>query len=259
MEIDSTLPCRSRWLFRWFSWYAQRYVRRHFHAVRICRDGSPPVIPDGPLLIVVNHPSWWDPLIVLMMVQRITARALFAPMDADALMRYRLFARLGMFGIQRGTLAGTRQFLRCGKAALESPQSALIVSAQGHFIDPRVRPTRLMPGVGHLAARIGRGTILPLAIEYPFWSERFPEALGHFGSPINLSPSMRADEWTTRIEKALEMAQDQLAVHARERNTSQFETIIDGSAGVGGVYDRWRRIRSAMTNRKFRYEHGDES
>ena len=36
---------------------------------------------------------------------------------------------------------------------------------------------------GRLARRLDAGIILPLAIEYPFWSEKTPEALLAFGRP----------------------------------------------------------------------------
>ena len=47
---------------------------------------------------------------------------------------------------------------------------------------PATRPVRLRPGLAHLARRVPGATIVPLALEYPFWDERTPEALCRFGS-----------------------------------------------------------------------------
>jgi hypothetical protein len=45
------------------------------------------------------------------------------------------------------------------------------------------------------------------------------------------------------IEQALAETQDALAIEAKMRDASLFETLVEGSAGVGGVYGLWRRIK----------------
>ena len=96
---------RSPWLIRLFTRHVKRfYLARDFHAVRLSRSGRPGPVPDGPLIVVLNHPSWWDPLVALVLTELFPDRAHYAPMDADALRRYRIFERLGMFGIEPGTM-----------------------------------------------------------------------------------------------------------------------------------------------------------
>ena len=58
------LPGARHSFSRVFRSYARRYIRRHFHALRLSADGLPPEVSNGPLIVVANHPSWWDPLIV---------------------------------------------------------------------------------------------------------------------------------------------------------------------------------------------------
>src|SRR3954469_866020 len=61
------IPGRTPWLFRGFRNYSRGYIRRHFHALRVARSGPLPDLPDGPLIVVVNHAAWWDPLIGLVL------------------------------------------------------------------------------------------------------------------------------------------------------------------------------------------------
>ena len=105
-------------------------------------------------------------------------------MDADALRRYRIFERLGVFGIEPGTMRGAREFLRTSRSILARPRTALWITPQGRFADARERPPGIQPGVAHLARRLEQAVILPLALEYPFWEERHPEALARFGPAI---------------------------------------------------------------------------
>src|SRR4051794_4665315 len=197
------LARRSPRLFGWFRGYARRYVARHFHAVRVSRVGLPPTVPEGLMIVVLNHPSWWDPLIGLVLSDSWPDRLPFAPIAAEALGRYRFFERLGFFGIEPETARGARVFLRTALALADRDDSALWLTAQGRFADPRERPLRLKPGVGRLAARVDRGCILPLALEYPFWDESKPEALARFGPILPLDGTGSPEDWTERISEAL--------------------------------------------------------
>src|SRR4051794_7196665 len=93
------LSRRSPALWSLFRRYAAGYLRRHFHAVRLSRSGRPPSRPVGPLVIVLNHPSWWDPLVCIALTELFPDRTGYAPIEAAALGRYRFFERLGFFGV----------------------------------------------------------------------------------------------------------------------------------------------------------------
>ena len=127
------------------------------------------------------------------------------------------------------------------------------MTAEGRFTDPRGRPVRLMPGLGHLAARVENVTVVPLAFEYPFWNERYPEALSRFGAPVDIDGSERygAAEWSELFAARLEETMDQLAADAEGRSPEPFDTLLGGSAGVGGVYDLWRSARALARGRRF--------
>jgi 1-acyl-sn-glycerol-3-phosphate acyltransferase len=93
------LPRRSAVFYRWFTWWVRGYLARHFHAVRLARGTWPTVDPDVPLVVVLNHPSWWDPLVGSVLAGRFPERVHYAPIDAAALARYSLFTRLGFTSV----------------------------------------------------------------------------------------------------------------------------------------------------------------
>ena len=78
-----------------------------------------------------------------------------------------------------------------------------------------------------------------MALEYPFWNDRCPEALARFGEPMTISARRTNTPrvWTTRIEQALEKTQDQLAEEARRRDPAAFLTVVEGN------FWRWRNLR----------------
>ncbi len=258
---DHTLPRVSRPLVSLFTAYARLYLRRHFHAVRLLRLYAPPADPGQhrPMVIYLNHPGWWDPMVCILAAKKfLPSRTGYGPIAAEALAKYGFFRRLGFFGVDRSR-RGAGDFLAIGAGVLDQPRSALWITAQGAFTDPRVRPAALEPGLAHLLRRRPDALVIPMAIEYPHWTERTPEALLAFGPPVDAAdaPSVPATTITARLAGALEAAQNALAAAAIARDPAAFTTILRGSAGVGGVYDLYRRSLARLLGRDFTPEHGE--
>ncbi len=251
------LPPRWPWLFRLFRRYARRYAAKHLHAVRLSKAGRPPLRLDGPAVIVLNHPSWWDPLLCFILSGLFSDRVDWGPIEAAGLRQYRFLARAGLFGVETGTARGAAAFLRTARAILANPRATLWITVQGEFVDVRERPVRLRSGVGHLAERLDRGVILPLALEDSFWDQRTPEALVRFGAPIDVASGQgrTGRAWTELIARELEQTQDALAAEAMRRDPGLFDVLVRGRAGVGGVYDAWRRARAWVRGKRFQSEH----
>jgi 1-acyl-sn-glycerol-3-phosphate acyltransferase len=254
----ASLPQRSPRLYRGFARYCRWYVRRHFDALRLARPGFPQGLGEEPLLVYLNHPSWWDPLVGLLLAELgFSNRAHYAPIDAAGLRQYAFFARLGFFGIDPHHPIGGTRFLRLGQRIMAQPPSALWVTAEGQFTDPRQRPVVLQRGVAHLAKRLDRGIILPLALEYPFWQEKRPEALACFGEPMSITdqPERSADQWQTTLSHQLEHTMDHLSTLACRKAPADWHTLLAGRTGTNGAYDLWRAMRAALRGQCFRRSH----
>ena len=256
MVEDDPLLVRSGAAFGAFSLYLRWYFWRNFRAVRVSRSGRP-VDPAGrPLIVCSNHPAWWDPALYILLASVLfPGRIGFGPMDARALARYGVLRKVGAFGIDLETRQGAERFLRTGLRILGDPRAVLVVTAEGAFTDPRVRPVRLRPGVAHLARRVPEAVILPLALEYPFWNERRPEALAHFGPPIEVGAERRVAAWTAALEGGLARAMDELAALSITRNPGLFHEVLRGRVGVGGIYDAWRHGAALLRGRRFDPSH----
>ena len=261
--LNSThaLPSSSPWLLGWFTSYSRRYIRKHFHSVRVSLAGLPPSNGGLPLVVYSNHASWWDPLMCLVLKDEFfQERTAFAPIDATMLARYKFLGRLGFFGVEQGTRRGAARFLRTADAILNGGQNILAVTPQSRFADVRERPVRFAPGLGHLATRVERAVFLPLAVEYVFWEERLPELLVRFGDPLEICledrRGIRSDDWSRCFEHNLAKTQDSLALESQRRRTEDFRVVLRGGAGQGGVYDLWRFLKSRIRGKEFQKEHG---
>lgn len=244
-----------------FAAYCRRYVRRNFHALRILKSGLPPRDSARPIVIYLNHASWWDPLVCLLLAREFFPdRKSFAPIDAAMLKRYGFFKRLGFFGIEPHTQSGARTFLRTTHALLASPLNAVWLTPQGRFVDVRQRPLQLEEGLGALAVREPGAVFVPLALEYSFWTEPRPEILVSFGEPIipGAAPERLGGEWTRTLGNALETVQDELALRSARRDSNQWITLNRGKSGVNAIYNGWRWLRAQVHGEKFQSDHRGE-
>ena len=262
---EHELPAFSRQLYGWFMVYVRRYFRRHFHALRVLNgeagEAGLPDIADEPVIFYTNHPGWWDPLVFLLLAGRCYPDRLnYGPIDAAALGKYRFMERIGFLGIEPHTRSGAARFLRMAKAASRRADVIFWITAQGEFADPRTRQVAIRPGVAHAAAAAGRGLIVPVAVEYPFWSERLPEALVAFGPAMRIADAGHRDanELTHVLESALTATQDRLAAAAIHRDPHAFTILASGDVGVGWVYDGVRRFSAWRRGERFDASHGGE-
>lgn len=250
-------PRPSRAMLAWFSLYLRWYVPRHFHALRLAH---PARFLDGansgrPVLVALNHPSWWDPLTCILVSRYLLPHHdHYAPMDASEVARYRILAHMGPFPIDKNSPRGAAQFLRAGQQILSRPQSLLWVTPQGNFTDARQRPIVFRPGLSALVARLPQATVIPLAIEYTYWNERLPEILVNSGVPVHTSSTSDADAIDAQLTAALATAQDELAALAHARDASLFDTVLQGASGAGNLYALWQRLRATGKPRAYHAE-----
>jgi 1-acyl-sn-glycerol-3-phosphate acyltransferase len=237
------------------------YLARHFSAVRLSKAQRPDPVAtrDKPLILYYNHPSWWDPLVCLRLAQRLwPERRHYGPIDASALGGSRLFEKLGFFGVEPGSTRGARRFLETAQQILARRDAALWIAAEARLTDCRERPVKIRSGVGHLAVRVRQAVLVPLALEYPFWEERLPEALARFGEELPaLDADLKATDWTAVLEDQLRDAQDSLLAESLTREAARFDVVLGGRAGAGGVSDVWRRLRARLRGEPFRPPEGE--
>lgn len=182
-RLARMIPARKSPLIEaWFRGYVRRYLRRSFHRVLLL--GEPPAMPDGPLLVCMNHSSWWDPLLVFWLSRELLSWDAYGPMDQRQLNRYPILARIGAFGVDRESLQAAREFVRYSDELLRGRRRALWLTAQGAMVSSAARPVRFYSGVASLVQSLGVAHVTTVVLEYEFWDEKRPEAFVSFATAI---------------------------------------------------------------------------
>ncbi len=241
------------WLLLIFSMIGRHRLRKNFRAVRMMNMERLQNLSPEPVVIYLNHPSWWDPIVCAELARRLLpGRKHRAPISADSLQQYRFFRNIGMFPVEQDSPRGAVQFLRAASTVLAA-QGVLWITAQGHFTDARVRPTELKAGLGALLHRSAQVTVIPLAVEYTFWNQRLPEVLLAVGEPFHVAGlrERSAGDWTALLQANLQEAQDHLLAASLQRDPAAFTLLLQGRRGTAGPYGWWQRVRARLAGRAY--------
>ena len=240
----------SPFVIRFFERHVRSMFRKRFHSVRLVRETMPVLHEvsrdDRPLIVAMNHSSWWDPLVPLLLHSEYFAdRSPLAPMDRAQLEKFGFFRRLGIFGVDPDDPASLEAM---GAYVLEHLRSAerpvFFVTPQGRFADVRT-PIRLRPGVAAIASAAVREGLSPnvicLAIEYGFWIDQKPEVFLRVEACPGTHDSTTG--WQRAITGAMQRNAEALAGAVMARDPDAFVSISGGASRVHPLYDLILRLR----------------
>lgn len=253
-----------------FAKYVRWLLSRDFHAVRIAR-GTGEVLAalndfDGPVIVLLSHASWWDPLVSIHLAERFCrARSGCAPMEIAQLRKFGFFRRLGLFGIdpEAPSAAALMRSYVSGVFARER-KPTLWITPQGRFADARDE-AEIRPGAAAIASGHPGCRVVSVAIEYGFWLDRRAEvfvrvapceAVGHGGHGGrggrggHVGHGSRRDEpprstaaWQRGMVESMRRNAAELATLVISRDPGAFETLLGGETRINPFMDVWLRLR----------------
>ncbi|MBX3388223.1 MAG: lysophospholipid acyltransferase family protein [Phycisphaeraceae bacterium] len=234
-----------------FAKYVRRMVRKKFYAVRILPEHAS-ALADlnqqvGPVLVLLSHCSWWDPLLSLALHSHFTpAREPMAPMDASQLRKFGIFKRIGIFGIDPDEPKSLEKMSAYVAARFATnPLCTLWITPQGRFTDVRA-PIEIRPGGAAIAAKTAGIVVLALAIEYAFWTDQKPEVFVGW-RPVHVPPGREnsTPAWHRAILDSMKENNRLLSEAVISRDPAKFLPVFDSgpAPSTNWWYDRWLRLR----------------
>jgi 1-acyl-sn-glycerol-3-phosphate acyltransferase len=216
-DSDARVAKSYGWARAIFDWFLRRMARADFHAVRVI--GQCPTIPPGDRAIfVANHCGWWDGLLLLLLQRRfLPSLPVYSVMLAREFSATFWFKLIGCMPITPGSTGSIRQLLR-RLAALnhELAKSGYICSyfPQGEIRPSFLRPLNFTSGLRAVANAMAPVTLIPVAFHYEPMTQRKPEALIAFGTPIkHTSGPLDVARVETAVTSALDGIQSELMSH----------------------------------------------
>lgn len=232
----------------WLVWALVRTsLRRMFVRVRLRELAGNPRAAGLPLLLVANHPSWWDGYLALLLGRHYGARR-YLMMDAAQLKRYGFFAWAGCFGVERADARDVARSIAYAVDLLwQDEPTWLWLFPQAEITPARARPLSLHAGAAHIVRRATAGGravgVLPVAWELVFRGEQHPEVVLLVGDIITFDAerARNVSSVTADLSVALTAVMDAVDSDIARDDFAGYRTILRGRAGVNDWFDRLLR------------------
>lgn len=201
------IPARKqRWFGAWFARHAEARIRAGFAGLHVRgMHHLQTAALKGPVLIVSNHSAWWDPLLALVLVDRLCRLDGYAMMDANNLRRLPFFGLVGAFGVDLDQPRDGGLALRYAARLLDRPGRVCWVYPQGAE-RPHTAPLRFKPGSGALARLAPQATTVPIAIRYEHGGLERPEIYVDLGPPLPGTPDAAQNTAVQELAVSLGLA-----------------------------------------------------
>lgn len=166
---------KSAWFTAWFAGHARARIERTFG--RVCVAGLDELraaCEAGPVLVVANHSSWWDPLVALWLTQRLLRADAFAMMDAANLRRLPFFNAVGAFGVDLDVPADGARAIRHAVRLLDRPGRLVWIYPEGGERSP-FEPLEIRSGAALVGRLARRARLVAIGTRYVFRGDERPE------------------------------------------------------------------------------------
>jgi 1-acyl-sn-glycerol-3-phosphate acyltransferase len=234
------IPARKSALFNaWFAGHARSRIHKTFSKVLIQGlEGAKSAAAQSPILVVSNHTSWWDPLVVLHLSQHLLKLDGYALMDAKNLRRLPFFALVGAFGVDLDKPADGAAAIKFAARLLREPGRLVWIFPQGRERPVTERPLGFKPGAAEIARVAKKAVTLPAALRYEVAGEEKPHLYVSFGEPI--SPQRDAEQGREEQEIAVGRELDRIEQAARGGPEAEAFACVHRSrpSWIGGVAER---------------------
>lgn len=193
---------RSAPAVRFFRWFAERKLRGAMDGVYVRGlDTLRGALAQGPVIVALNHASWWDILLIIWLDGQLDADAR-AVMDARNLRKLPYFGLIGAVPLDREDRERGQRDLAAIATLLDRPNRLVFIYPQGRHRPTGIRPLGLKAGVRALAAQ-AQAPVVPISVQYGFRETEKITATVAIGGAL-APPADAADPaWLDALEGAL--------------------------------------------------------
>lgn len=195
------IPANSSKAFtRLFRPYARVLFKRRFKNVWIHQEYTPG--PDENTVYFLNHSSWWDGLIPLMLNEYKFRQRAHAMMEFKQMRKYRFFRWLGAFSIDPADIRHVRNSLTYALGSMQRINAALYIYPQSKII-PAGSKMHFKKGIIWLHKQLSNADFVPIGIYIHTVRHDKPELHIWVGKPVLLDSNVK-NEVKMQMEQKLD-------------------------------------------------------
>lgn len=221
--MTSKTPESSHTAFKLFDAVFDPWMGRRLHDIRIHVSAPPP--ESGPVLLCLNHVSWWDGFLARRLARTLRPGApLFTVMLEREIRPRPWLRRLGAIGLEPGSAASLKSVLRqLADVGKRHPDAVVSFFPQGKIWPSSRRPLGFKRGIEAAYKALGAQALLPVGIHLEPGRHPSPTAYVLAGAPVQLDQATSVADLEGRVEAQLNLIGGFVTKYGEDADQQRFE------------------------------------
>jgi chlorobactene lauroyltransferase len=191
----------SAWFIAIFDWYVRFLFRRRFHRVWFQQNYFPS--SGSKTIYFLNHTSWWDGLIPLLLNRKIFKQKARAMMEDRQMKQHSFFKKIGAFSVSLENPRSAIKSMRYAVNSLDRPNSSLFIYPEGEIMPFTTDQIEFKKGLAWIADKRHDTEVVPIGIYFHFAKSDKPELFIKIGEAIKYNDSDDTEELNSLFERRL--------------------------------------------------------
>lgn len=199
------------WFFKWYTWFL---CKRRFEGVFLQQDHA--VDRNQSVLFVLNHHSWWDGLIPLLLNEFVFRQRARAIMEDKQMRQFPFFSRIGAMSVNRVNPRSALYTLTLASQWLRESGTSLYLYPEGKITNPAL-PIEIESGFLRISQQAPGSLLIPVALFISHRKSSKPVLFIRTGkpcSPTGITTKEKTESIAYEMNKLLDQVRhDSLSDH----------------------------------------------
>lgn len=182
----------SHWFIFLFDLYMRTLFWRRFKNVWVDQVYQP--TDKSRTIYYLNHTSWWDGLIPLLLNRKLFHQNARAMMEDKQMQEHGLFKRIGAFSVNLENPRSAVRSLRYAVDSMKRPNSSLFIYPEGKIVPFSTFKPNFKKGLGWIVKQSPNVDVVPIGIYFDYTKSDKPELFLRIGKKIEFDISSDTDE-----------------------------------------------------------------
>jgi chlorobactene lauroyltransferase len=222
-QDQSFIPAQeSTWFISLFDLYVRNLFWRRFKNIAIDQHYQP---SEGTgTIYFLNHTSWWDGLIPLLLNQKLFRQNARALMEDKQMRRHRFFSKIGAFSVNLDDPRGSVRSLRYAAESMKRRNASLFIYPEGKIVPFSDSRPAFKEGLAWIARNSPQADLVPIGIYITTAQSARPELFIRVGRATDRNELPEGESLTGHLEQVMQENLQSLTRLAHS-DPEQFQTL----------------------------------
>lgn len=211
------IPAQEKgWFIFLFDLYTRSLFLRRFKNVWVDQSYQPG--PESKTIYYLNHTSWWDGLIPLLLNRKLFRQNARAMMEDKQMREHGLFKKIGAFSVNLENPRSALRSLRFAVESMKRENSSLFIYPEGKIYPFKTENIQFRDGLAWIANRVKDAEVVPIGIYITTSNFDKPELFLKIGKPVEFNYEGDRSKLKSLFEANLERVLEQLEIQAHNES-----------------------------------------